>query len=220
MASSADDFYAVLGVAAGVDAAELRRAWRRLAVRYHPDRAGAAATAAFQRLSAAYEVLSDPLKRAMYDRRRNAMPAAAQAAAATSATPRDSAPPRPVTPGVMLTRLSGPINSLLACGVVHFDEPGFVTLMLHQHEAAQGGMASISMRVDLRCPTCAAQQSKTCARCGGSRVVDELFSAWLAVPPGIADGEVLAPSVELPGMLEPVRFRVQLLQPQRRRRNG
>jgi hypothetical protein len=40
--------------------------------------------------------------------------------------------------------------------------------------------------------------------------VEELFSAWLAVRPGAADGEVLAPSAELPGMVEPVRFRVKV----------
>jgi hypothetical protein len=40
--------------------------------------------------------------------------------------------------------------------------------------------------------------------------VEELYSAWLAVPPGATDGEVLAPSVELPGMVEPLRFRVRV----------
>ena len=40
--------------------------------------------------------------------------------------------------------------------------------------------------------------------------IRELFSAWLSVPPGVAAGEVLTPSVELQGMVEPVRFRVQL----------
>jgi hypothetical protein len=40
--------------------------------------------------------------------------------------------------------------------------------------------------------------------------VRELFSAWLAVPPGVTEGEVLAPSVELPGMVTPVRFRVRI----------
>lgn len=38
----------------------------------------------------------------------------------------------------------------------------------------------------------------------------ELCSAWLAVPPGVREGEVLTPSVELPGTVEPVRFRVRL----------
>ena len=45
--------------------------------------------------------------------------------------------------------------------------------------------------------------------------MEELFSAWLAVPPGVATGEVLAPSADLQGMVEPVRFRVRLARPRR-----
>ena len=71
-------------------------------------------------------------------------------------------------------------------------------------------MVSIPMPVDLRCPDCATRPAAACARCGGRRTIDELFSAWLAVPPGAAAGEVLLPSVELPGMVEPVRFRIRM----------
>jgi len=111
----------------------------------------------------------------------------------------------------MLSRLSGPLATLIACGVARRDEPGFITLVLGEAEAAQGGMATISLHVELWCPDCTAQkQSAGCARCDGTRTVDELFSAWLAVPPGVTSGEVLAPSVELPGMVAPVRFRVRL----------
>ena len=106
-----------------------------------------------------------------------------------------------------MKRLSGALTSLLARGAAHLDEPGFVTLVLSEGEAAQGGMAMVSMHVDVRCASCAA---KGCARCEGKGVVDELFSAWLAVRPGARDGDVLAPSAELPGMVEPARFRVRM----------
>jgi hypothetical protein len=84
-------------------------------------------------------------------------------------------------------------------------------------------MVSVSMRVAVWCPTCAPRDdgaaharaarggsSTPCPRCGGTRTVEELFSAWLAVPPGVTGGEVLIPSADLPGMVEPVRFRVRL----------
>ena len=208
----ADDYYALLGVHEGADGEELRRAWRQLALRWHPDRAGDSATATFQQLSVAYAVLSDPIARAAYDRRRRAAePACAsepRSAAATSPPPRAARGP---APAVMLSRLTGPLASLIACGVARRDEPGFITLVLREDEAAQGGMATVSLQVDLWCPDCAAQErSAGCARCGGMRTVRELFSAWLAVPPGVTSGEVLAPSVELPGMVAPVRFRVWL----------
>src|SRR5689334_10291599 len=113
---ASEDYYALLGVNADADDGTLRRAFRRLALRWHPDRAGPGATAMFQKLSAAYNVLADPLARAAYDRRRRTT----ARSSGGSPSPATSAPPateRRRAPGVMLTRLSGPLNSLLACGV-------------------------------------------------------------------------------------------------------
>lgn len=64
------DLYAVLGVARDANEAELKAAYRRLSRLLHPDkhtRASTAAEAAFGRLTAAYNVLSDPHRRAIYD---------------------------------------------------------------------------------------------------------------------------------------------------------
>ena len=71
-------------------------------------------------------------------------------------------------------------------------------------------MVTISMRVPIRCPACAADAEASCAGCGGIAPSEELFSAWLAVRPGVADGTVLTPSALLPGMVRPVSFRVRL----------
>ncbi|WP_448533920.1 molecular chaperone DnaJ [Parathermosynechococcus lividus] len=65
----ARDFYEILGVSRSADAEELKRAYRRLARKYHPDvnkEAGAEET--FKEINRAYEVLSDPQARANYDR--------------------------------------------------------------------------------------------------------------------------------------------------------
>lgn len=61
--------YATLGVTTGADEAEIRKAYRRLALRWHPDKNpdNPDATAEFQKISAAYEVLSDSDRRSMYD---------------------------------------------------------------------------------------------------------------------------------------------------------
>ena len=213
-----EDFYALLGVRVGADAAELRRAWRQLASRYHPDRAGAAATSMFQRLSAAYAVLSDPIARAAYDRRRRRAdpspsgpdPRADRATGTSSATASRVA--SRAAPAVMLSRLCTHLNTLLATGAAWVDEddPGLITLVLGASEAAQGGMVTIPMWVDVACPGCAQAPAASCARCGGTGTAKELFSAWLAIRPGATDGDVLTPSAQLPGMLRPVRFRVEL----------
>jgi molecular chaperone DnaJ len=63
------DYYDVLGVPRSAAADELKKAFRRLAMQFHPDRnQEAGAEAKFKAVSEAYEVLSDPEKRAMYDR--------------------------------------------------------------------------------------------------------------------------------------------------------
>jgi molecular chaperone DnaJ len=64
------DYYEVLSVAKDVDAKELKRAYRKLAMKYHPDRNpdDAEAEAKFKEATEAYEVLSDEQKRAAYDR--------------------------------------------------------------------------------------------------------------------------------------------------------
>jgi len=203
-----DDYYGLLGVDAGASAAEVRRAWRRLALRWHPDRAGQSAKFIFQTIQGAYSVLADPVARAAYDRRVGAARHSAPAQAAPDAT----APVRRA-PAVMLHRLSGPLGGLLAGGVARRVDAGTIELFISADEASQGGMATISMQVAVRCPACAGPDAAMvghCARCGSKRTVDELFSAWLAVRPGVSDGAVLNPSALLPGMVQPVSFRVRV----------
>lgn len=144
---SADDYYDSLGIDARADAAQLRRAWRRLARRWHPDRAGDEATATFQKILAAYRILADPLARAEYDSRR-VRHARARADRTDDAS---AAPARP---------------------------------------ACAGGATA-------------------CARCGSSRTIQELFSAWLAIRPEAPDSEILVPSALLPGMAGTVLFRIR-----------
>lgn len=64
------DYYATLGVAREANADELKRAYRKLAMQYHPDRnpGDKNAEARFKELNEAYDVLKDDQKRAAYDR--------------------------------------------------------------------------------------------------------------------------------------------------------
>ena len=64
------DYYEILGVSSDVSEGDLKKSYRRLAMKCHPDRnpGDAEAEAKFKELSEAYEVLSDAEKRAAYDR--------------------------------------------------------------------------------------------------------------------------------------------------------
>jgi hypothetical protein len=83
------DHYGVLGVARGATAREIRRAYRRLARRHHPDlNGGDGGSRRFAELAEAYEVLNDPFRRARYD--------------------RTLTPPIPLTPAHSRVRTPGP----------------------------------------------------------------------------------------------------------------
>jgi hypothetical protein len=62
--------YSTLGISETADVGDIRKAYRRLALRWHPDKNpdDPSATEHFQKISSAYEVLSDDKKRDMYDR--------------------------------------------------------------------------------------------------------------------------------------------------------
>src|SRR3954464_9693811 len=64
------DYYDILGVERGCDDGALKAAFRKLAMEHHPDRNGGCeeAEGRFKELNEAYSVLSDPQKRAAYDR--------------------------------------------------------------------------------------------------------------------------------------------------------
>ena len=66
------DYYQMLGVKRNAQEAEIRRAFKKLSLKYHPDKNKddpETAKAKFVEIANAYEVLSDPEKRKIYDER-------------------------------------------------------------------------------------------------------------------------------------------------------
>src|ERR1700684_1871541 len=78
------DYYHTLGVAKEADAEEIRKAYRKLARKHHPDLNPGDKTAEdrFKKVQEAYDILSDPKKKQMYDQygfySENGMPGGAQ----------------------------------------------------------------------------------------------------------------------------------------------
>src|SRR4051812_49449114 len=63
------DYYEVLGIERGAGADDIKKAYRKMAVKFHPDKnpGDKEAEEQFKELGEAYEALSDPQKRAAYD---------------------------------------------------------------------------------------------------------------------------------------------------------
>lgn len=105
---SPPSYYALLGVAPGASAEELRQAFRSLSKRYHPDTTSlpaAEAAAAFLQLQQGYAVLSDPQQRQRYDAELLALQALLWRPAAFSTTP--ATPAQRLEPGEVRRPLSG-----------------------------------------------------------------------------------------------------------------
>lgn len=67
-ATMGKDYYKTLGIPKGSNEEEIKKAYRRMALRFHPDKnKDANAEEKFKEIAEAYEVLSDPKKRAVYD---------------------------------------------------------------------------------------------------------------------------------------------------------
>ncbi|WP_312632184.1 DnaJ domain-containing protein, partial [Mammaliicoccus sciuri] len=67
--STKRDYYEVLGISKDAEAQEIKKAYRKLAMKYHPDRnpGDKEAEEKFKEINEAYEVLSDDTKRKTYD---------------------------------------------------------------------------------------------------------------------------------------------------------
>ena len=195
------DFYEVLGVSRDADEATLKKAYRRLAMQYHPDRNNGdrSAEARFKEVTEAYEVLRDPQKRAVYDRYGEAglKGGAGQAygfhpfdlSEALNIFMRDFGGGGGVFGG--FEELFGGTRRAQHAERQGNDLRAAVTLTLE--EVAKGARKTLKYKVLVACETCGGSgakpgtAAKTCQTCGGSgevrRAQRSIFGQFLSVSP-------------------------------------
>jgi len=208
-----DDHYAVLGLTRSSGGAEIRRAYRLLALRHHPDRAGPDGTATFQRIAEAYRVLSDPTLRSTYD--------------AMYEASRTEAPPRPVeTPGsnaaprkshvpaaALIVRLCGTLAALESRRVARVHPSGLIDLHVTPDEARAGGVSAITLPLTVACPTCggiAGQATVWCQRCQFEGSVVEEVTLCVPIPEHAPDGLTFNLELQRLGDLPPMAVRIRV----------
>jgi molecular chaperone DnaJ len=188
------DFYVLLGVSRDATEVEIKKAYRKLAMEYHPDRNGAPeAEAKFKEITEAYEILRDPQKRAAYDRYGKAGVGAGgggfgfhhvDLAEALNIFMRDF--------GGM-----GGFESIFGGGRARTDarrgQDVRVTVKLTLAEVATGVKRTVRFKAPERCSVCEGTGAKpgtkptTCATCGGSgevrRAARSMFGQFVSVSP-------------------------------------
>ncbi len=185
------DYYEVLGVARDAPADDVKKAYRKLALKYHPDRnpGDAEAEARFKEAAEAYEVLSDEQKRAHYDRFGHSAPQPGGFAggAAGGADPFD------IFEQVFGGRGGSIFDELFGGGGGRRAGPPRgshlrVDVDLAFEEAARGARKTITLRRHQTCATCsgsgaAAGSGRTrCAQCGGvGQVRQAAFGGFMHV---------------------------------------
>jgi molecular chaperone DnaJ len=166
------DFYVILGVARDATLETIKRAYRRLAKRIHPD-ADNGSTAAFQELQRAYETLADVERRRHYD----------------EALRRAERPPSWSflrSPARMELRRPLPRETMCA------------EILLSPEEAATGGVLPLDVPVTSECPSCEGTGGFAfdCERCFGEGHIERRLPVPVRIPAGIRGGTVFQVGVE------------------------
>ena len=167
------DHYAVLGVAPDADADAIEGAYRHLCRRYHPDLnpADSRALAAFDRITLAYAVLSDPDERARYDRLGRSLADVAELAPG-QAGPIALGPP--ARGGQSYRELFRALREHARRAEPQRGGDVHVTVATRLLDAERGRRTTAELRRLIPCPRCqgrgrdAARYINHCGRCGGS----------------------------------------------------
>ena len=193
------DPYEVLGVGRGASKDEIKKAYRRLARKFHPDvnPGSAEAEKRFKEIQAAYSVLSDEAKRRQYDEFGTVDEAEVAARQARSRR-RGTAP----FPGFDARGFGGvtDLGSLFGDLFGQFggrptaapSAPAEAQVELDLREAVQGATVVVPVRREVACPDCGGSgraSTGACRRCSGAGALVQTERLRVRLPAGVGDGD-------------------------------
>jgi molecular chaperone DnaJ len=205
------DFYVLLGVTRDAGEADIKKAYRKLAMEFHPDRNPAPeAEAKFKEITEAYEILRDPQKRAAYDRYGKAGVGAAGAGYGFHHVDLSEAL------NIFMRDFGGMggFESIFGGGRPRTDarrgQDVRVTVKLTLAEVATGVKKTVRFKAPDRCTVCQGTGAKpgtrptSCSTCGGSgevrRAARSMFGQFVSVSPCptcAGEGVVIAEACEV-----------------------
>lgn len=188
------EYYSLLGVERGATEADIKKAYRKLAMEFHPDRnSDPTAEAKFKEITEAYEVLRDPQKRAAYDRYGKAGVGGAAGGFGFHHVDLTEAL------NIFMRDFGGfgGFESMFGGGRAQADQRRGqdirVTVKLTLNEVATGVKKTVKLKTLERCTHCNGSGAKpgtrpsTCSTCNGSgevrRATRSMFGQFISVSP-------------------------------------
>jgi DnaJ-class molecular chaperone len=186
-------YYRILGVNEHAPPEEIKRAYRRLARRYHPDLAGCSASGSFREVREAYETLCDENRRRDYDARlsaaRNARRPAVSARQTTFWT-RDWLADEVAIDFPSMAEAIERIRRTFV-GPEPASGPLSAEILVSPEEANEGVEVPLDVPVSGPCPDCGGRGeswSGHCVPCRGSGEASLRYRVHVSLPRGVADG--------------------------------
>jgi molecular chaperone DnaJ len=191
------NLYEVLGVSEGASPDEIRRAYRRLVRRCHPDVAGERAAGAFREVHEAYDTLGDEARRREYD---------GELARRRHVRVRRVEPEIEWRPDEIAVDFPS-VSSLMSrigeafLGTDEFSLPLSAEVLVSAREAYYGVKVPLDVPVRRTCPLCGGRGEtwmEPCARCAGTGEALFQHRVTVSVPAGVPDGARFRFSVGTP----------------------
>jgi len=189
------DYYLLLGIPRGESPNGIRKAFRDLVRRHHPDHAGPSGTPIFRDIVEAYRVLSDPERRRNYDAELDRRIPVRAAPSDSSVLFADLTSIRPASEDLFHHNL----RNFLRPGILKSErpEPLFCDIALSPEEARRGGVLPLRVPIREPCPDCHGAGhvfGVGCRRCDATGDARSEITIPLEVPPRVQSGVI----VELP----------------------